>query len=290
MDKIRVLVVEPLLEPHLSNITESEEVYEEIVGGKYKTQMLDKKTVLVHNENDKEQELVPNRHVGRDIICGKFFIAADNGDGKLASLTDEQAEYYYNRYMDAEVISQQEVRENMLYSGECIGKDEIFVNNINLRLGEIDFKKVVESYKSHEYTEAKELLKMMHEEFCEVYGTNDVDELIDGDDVFIHLPAVMRSRRTGELCVGLVYVDTESSGEHWGTAFAFSNGFISQEDTNRSNPMVEEMQEFGTYDYWYTPDYDGDIHTNRMHAPSEVKELIDYATGQDKQSMKMDGM
>ena len=27
-----------------------------------------------------------------------------------------------------------------------------------MRLGEIDFKKVVESYKSHEYTEAKELL------------------------------------------------------------------------------------------------------------------------------------
>lgn len=290
MDKIRVLMFEPLLVPKLCNMFDSEEVFEKTVQGKCMIQRLDKKTVLVHNAKDKEQELVPNRHVGKDIICGNFFIAADNGDGILTSLTDEQVKYYYQMYKEAEVISQQEVKENMLYSGEGIGKDEVFVNNINLRLGEVDFKKVVESYKTHEYTEAKELLKMMHEEFCEAFGTSDVDELIDGDDVFIHLPAVMRSRETGELCVGLVYVDIESSGEHWGTAFAFSNGFVNQEDTDSNSPMVEERKAFGIYDYWYTPNYDGDIHTNRIHVPNDVKALLDYATGQDEQSMKMDGM
>lgn len=291
-NRIKVMVFEPLREPHIEHIKNTKEVYKNIVEGEYKAQPLDKQTVLIHNVKDKELELVPNRHVGKDIICGTFFIAKDTGEDMYASLSDDQMKYYYQMYKESEVISQQDVKENLLYSGEGIGKDEIFINNINLRLGEVDFKKVVESYKTHDYTEAKELLKMMHEEFSESFGTTDVDELIDGDDVFIHLPAVMKSRETGELCVGLVYVDTASSGEHWGTAFAFSNGFIDQNEADKNNPMVEERKAFGIYDYWYTPDYDGDIHTNRDYAPDEVKAILDYAIGSEEQTqgMNMDGM
>lgn len=290
--RIKVMVFEPLREPHIEHIKNTKEVYQNVVEGEYKVQPLDKQTVLIHNIKDKELELVPNRHVGKDIICGTFFIAKDTGEDMYASLTDDQMKYYYHMYKESEVISQKDVKENLLYSGEGIGKDEIFINNINLRLGEVDFKKVVESYKTHDYTEAKELLKMMHEEFSEAFGTTDVDELIEGDDVFIHLPAVMRSRETGELCVGLVYVDTASSGEHWGTAFAFSNGFVDQNEKDQNNPMVEERKAFGIYDYWYTPDYDGDIHSNRNYAPDEVKALIDYARGEMEQTqgMNMDGM
>ena len=290
--RIKVMVFEPLREPHIEHIKNTKEVYQSVVEGEYKVQPLDKQTVLIHNVKDKELELVPNRHVGKDIICGTFFIARDTGEDMYASLTDDQMKYYYHMYKESEVISQKDVKENLLYSGEGIGKDEMFINNINLRLGEVDFKKVVESYKTHDYTEAKELLKMMHEEFSEAFGTTDVDELIEGDDVFIHLPAVMRSRETGELCVGLVYVDTASSGEHWGTAFAFSNGFVDQNEKDQNNPMVEERKAFGIYDYWYTPDYDGDIHSNRDYAPDEVKALIDYARGEMEQTqgMNMDGM
>ena len=291
-NRIKVMVFEPLREPHIEHIKNTKEVYQNVVEGEYKAQPLDKQTVLIHNVKDKELELVPNRHVGKDIICGTFFIAKDTREDMYASLSDDQMKYYYQMYKESEVISQQNVKENLLYSGEGIGKDEIFINNINLRLGEVDFKKVVESYKTHDYTEAKELLKMMHEEFSESFGTTDVDELIDGDDVFIHLPAVMRSRETGELCVGLVYVDTASSGEHWGTAFAFSNGFVDQNEKDQNNPMVEERKAFGIYDYWYTPDYDGDIHSNRDYAPDDVKVLIDYARGEMEQTqgMNMDGM
>ena len=290
--RIKVMVFEPLREPHIEHIKNTKEVYQNVVEGEYKVQPLDKQTVLIHNIKDKELELVPNRHVGKDIICGTFFIAKDTGEDMYASLTDDQMKYYYHMYKESEVISQKDVKENLLYSGEGIGKDEIFINNINLRLGEVDFKKVVESYKTHDYTEAKELLKMMHEEFSDAFGTTDVDELIDGDDVFIHLPAVMKSRETGELSVGIVYVDTASSGEHWGTAFAFSNGFVDQNEKDQNNPMVEERKAFGIYDYWYTPDYDGDIHSNRDYAPDEVKALIDYARGEIEQTqgMNMDGM
>jgi len=291
-NRIKVMVFEPLREPHIEHIKNTKEVYQNVVEGEYKAQPLDRQTVLIHNVKDKELELVPNRHVGKDIICGTFFIARDTGEDMYASLSDDQMKYYYQMYKESEVISQQDVKENLLYSGEGIGRDEIFINNINLRLGEVDFKKVVESYKTPEFAEAKELLKLLHEEFCEAFGTSDVDELIDGEDVFIHLPAVMRSRETGELCVGLVYVDTESSGEHWGTAFAFSNGFVNQEDKDINNPMVEERKAFGVYDYWYTPDYDGDIHSDRNYAPDEVKAILDYAIGEEEQTqgMNMDGM
>lgn len=291
-NRIKVMVFEPLREAHIEHIKNTKEVYQNVVEGEYKVQALDKQTVLIHNVKDKELELVPNRHVGKDIICGTFFIARDTGEDMYASLSDDQMKYYYQMYKESEVISQQDVKENLLYSGEGIGRDEIFINNINLRLGEVDFKKVVESYKTPEFAEAKELLKLLHEEFCEAFGTSDVDELIDGEDVFIHLPAVMRSRETGELCVGLVYVDTESSGEHWGTAFAFSNGFVNQEDKDINNPMVEERKAFGVYDYWYTPDYDGDIHSDRNYAPDEVKAILDYAIGEEEQTqgMNMDGM
>lgn len=291
-NRIKVMVFEPLREPHIEHIKNTKEVYQNVVEGEYKAQPLDRQTVLIHNVKDKELELVPNRHVGKDIICGTFFIARDTGEDMYASLSDDQMKYYYQMYKESEVISQKDVKENLLYSGEGIGRDEIFINNINLRLGEVDFKKVVESYKTPEFAEAKELLKLLHEEFCEAFGTSDVDKLIDGEDVFIHLPAVMRSRETGELCVGLVYVDTESSGEHWGTAFAFSNGFVNQEDKDINNPMVEERKAFGVYDYWYTPDYDGDIHSDRNYAPDEVKAILDYAIGEEEQTqgMNMDGM
>ena len=43
---------------------------------------------------------------------------------------------------------------------------------------------------------------------------------------------------------------------------------------------------------WYTPDYDGDIHSNRDYAPDDVKALIDYAREEMEQTqgMNMDGM
>lgn len=279
-NRIKVMVFEPLKEPHIEYIKNSKEVYKNVVEGEYKVQALDKQTVLIHNEKDKELELVPNRNVGRDIICGTFFIARDAGEEMYASLSDDQAKYYYRRYKNAEVISQKDVKENLLYSGKIIGKNEVFINNINLRIGEIDFKKVVESYKSCDYTEAKKLLKMLHEEFCETFGTSNVDKLTDGDDIFIHLPAIMKSKETGEICVGLVYVDTESSGEHWGTTFAFGNGFIAHNDMDKNNPMFVEKEEFGEYDYWYTPDYSGDIHSDKNTAPKEVKEMLEYAKEQ----------
>lgn len=292
MDRIRVMVFEPGREAHLEHIKNTEEVYKNIVEGEFEKVNLDRTTVLLYNRDGKENGLTPNRNVGQGIICGTFFLATDLGETGLATLSPKQMQYYNSMYGKPETITDEEFADHMKYGSMCIGKDEVFINNVNMRLEEVDFKKVAESYKTPEFTEAKKLLKLLHEEFCDSFGTDDVEDLIDGEDVFIHLPAVMRSRETGELCVGLVYVDTESSGEHWGTAFAFSNGFVSQNDMDESNPMVLERKAFGAYDYWYTPDYEGDIHSDKEYAPKEVKEILEYAAGGEEQTqgMSMDGM
>lgn len=292
MERIRVMVFEPGREAHIENIKNTEEVYQNIVEGEIEKVKLDRSTVLICNRDGKENGLTPNRNVGQGIICGTFFLATDLGKSGLATLSPVQMQYYNNLYGKPETISPEEFADHMKYGAMGIGKDEVFINNVNMRLGEVDFKKVVESYKTPEFTEGKELLKLLHEEFCEAFETDNVENLIDGEDVFIHLPAVMKSRSTGELCIGLVYVDTESSGEHWGTSFAFSNGFVNQEDMDRNNPMVVERQAFGAYDYWYTPDYDGDIHSDKNYAPDEVKAILGYAIGEEEQTqgMNMDGM
>lgn len=292
MDRIRVMVFEPGRVMHIENIKNTEEVYQNIVEGEIEKVNLDRSTVLIYNRDGKENGLPPNRNVGQDIICGTFFLATDLGKTGMASLSPIQMHYYNKLYGQPETITAKDFEDHMKYGSASVGKDEVFINNVNMRIADVDFDKVVESYKTPEFTEAKEFLKMMHQDFCDSFGTDNVEELIGGDDVFIHLPAVMKSRETGELCVGLVYVDTESSGEHWGTAFVFNNGFVDQSDMDRNNPMVEQRQAFGAYDYWYTPDYDGDIHTNRDYAPDEVKAILDYAIGSEEQTqgMNMDGM
>jgi hypothetical protein len=63
---------------------------------------------------------------------------------------------------------------------------------------------------------AKEILKQMHDAFVEVYGTDYLD---NGDYEFVELPAVIKGRNTGHISLGIVTLDLESSGEHWGTFF-----------------------------------------------------------------------
>lgn len=276
-NKIKVMVFEPLREPHIEYIKNTEKVYKNIVEGEYMVQQLDKSTVLVQNAEDKKLELVPNRYVGRDIICGTFFVAADNGEKGFASISPKQAQYYYNKLKQTEVISQQEVKEHYQYSCEGIGKKEVFINNINMRLDEFNFEKIVESYKTPEFTEAKELLKMMHQEFYDTFGTGSIDDLLDGEDLFFPIPVVMKSKKTGEYCVGLVHVDITSAGELYGVDFAFDNGIVSQDDYDKSNPMVEKKNEFGNFDYWFVADYQDDIHSTKGPVPEDVQRILNYA-------------
>lgn len=64
----------------------------------------------------------------------------------------------------------------------------------------------------------------MHDLFVEVYGT----DYLDSNFEFVGLPAVIQGRNTGHIGLGIVMLDLESSGEHWGTFFLTPMGVIDQ--------------------------------------------------------------
>lgn len=289
-NRIRIMVVEPLKKPYFASIKNTKNVYEKIVGGEICDDLLDSKTAIVYNKNAKENELVPNRRVGRDIICGTFFVASEFSDNEYASLSDIQSSYYYREFSEAEVMSQAEVKENLEYAINGIGKDYVYTNNLSMRFYEenTDFVKVSESYKTEDKSAAKELLKIMYEEFVKTYDTDCIDDIIgDGED-FIDIPVVFKSKNSDVIRIGIVCVNLEASGEQHGAQFALSGGFYEDLDPRMTEELKAERKELGVYDYWYPFTYAGDIHTDFNDVPEAVQEMIDYAKGMTEQNNTME--
>ena len=120
----------------------------------------------------------------------------------------------------------------------------------------------------------------MHGAFVKTYGTDYLD---DGSYEFVSIPAVIRSRNTGKLCLGIVTLDLESSGEHWGTDFLTPYGVVSQGDPNMNADLQQYIRDsFVPYDYWYTADVERDIHVSLDGMPEDVADLIAVARGEQQ--------
>ncbi len=138
-------------------------------------------------------------------------------------------------------------------------------------LPHIDFPMLEASYSTLERTYAKKVLATLHQAFVKAYGEGALFADHCGD--FVAVPAVIRAKNTGELCIGLVSLDLSSSGEHWGTDFYTKHGVLTQGMTD--DPIHQErIRRMIPYDYWYTPHIAGDIHVNVFNIPSEAKELL----------------
>lgn len=286
--RIRVMVFEPGEAAYPEYVKKDIGVFSDIVGGEITVSPLDAKTAIIYNATINQENANPNRWVGGAIISGTFFLASYYDTGDFNSLDSEQMMYYNGMYGKPHKISDEEYSTHIGYGVNTIGNDEVYTNNLNLDMGRKtpDFKAIVKSLKTEDKTEAKEMLKKLHDEFVNSFGTDDVDNLI-GDEEFIHLPAVCKSRDTGELHIGLVYVDLDSSGEHWGTRFITEKGFIGHDDFEKDHPDYAYIKDIGSYDYWYTPTYDEDIHSSIDNAPEDVLELIEYARGIEEQTQGM---
>ena len=97
---MRIVVVEPGKAAYESEIENSLNAEQEIVGG--------------YIEEGKLQGLKGNRHLdnGTSIIAGTFFIVGDGGED-FRSLTDEETEKYLHKYVQPEEISDEEVESDM---------------------------------------------------------------------------------------------------------------------------------------------------------------------------------
>ena len=67
---------------------------------------LDERACIVCNEEGKLINLMPNRRLGDDIICGVFYVVGQNDEGDLTSLTDEQIEHYSEVFGNVEYFMQ----------------------------------------------------------------------------------------------------------------------------------------------------------------------------------------
>ena len=68
---------------------------------------------ILCNEEGKLIGLAPNRRLGDDILCGVFYVVAENEDGELMSLTPAQKEHYSQMFWDPDVIGNDEVSKTI---------------------------------------------------------------------------------------------------------------------------------------------------------------------------------
>ena len=123
----------------------------------------------------------------------------------------------------------------------------------------------------------------MHNAFLRSYGTVCLKRNRFG---FVGIPAVICSDNTGKLSLGIVTIDLESSGEHWGTAFLTPYGVISQDDQNAAPLFLEYISEnFIPYRYWYTAEVEGDVHVDNDNIPDAVADLIAEARGEQQNNV-----
>lgn len=72
---------------------------------------LDASTCILCNEEGKLLNLEPNRRLGRDILCGVFYVTGQNKQGDLCSLSPAAIEMYSKRFAEPEDILPSEAME-----------------------------------------------------------------------------------------------------------------------------------------------------------------------------------
>ena len=123
---IRVLMVAPHEPPEVTYLENKLEVLQTAVsiGADYRGLIeivgLSEDTCIVCHEEGKLIGLPPNRRLGRDILCGVFYIAGQNKDGDLTSLTEAQIATYTNRFAEPEDIPEHEVGHTLIIDFEII--------------------------------------------------------------------------------------------------------------------------------------------------------------------------
>ena len=161
----------------------------------------------------------------------------------------------------------------------------VYIEQLNYLLPTVDFPKLDKSCNSGDDSYAKEILKRMHDIFTDVYGMDCLDSSYE----FVALPAVIRGRNTGHIGLGIVTLDLESSGEHWGTFFLTPKGVIEQGGEHISAAESKYLSTvYIPYEYWYTVPVEGDIHVDFDNVTWRVQDLLNHCSPEQPE-MEKDG-
>ena len=100
---MRILKVEPGKAPYEKELDNNlSAIQAEVGGGLFEPIYLEDGVILCCNEESKLNGMEMNRRLGNDIICGPFFLVGDDCNGEFRSLTDEEVEYYRQRFAEPE--------------------------------------------------------------------------------------------------------------------------------------------------------------------------------------------
>lgn len=150
-----------------------------------------------------------------------------------------------------------------------------YVDYINAKvLPKINYERLQADYGTEEKAYAKSVLNALHQGLLTVYGTETFDRETAGG--YVLLPGVVQSKATGELCIALLELDLQSSGEHCGTDFLVRYGCISQLEPEIPDEVRKFLRDtYGAYDYGYTAKLTADIHVNKARLPQAMREVLE---------------
>ncbi|MBU5426888.1 hypothetical protein KQI41_10745 [Tissierella pigra] len=160
-----------------------------------------------------------------------------------------------------------------------------FIMRLNGLLFTLDLKKLDISCNSEDDSYAKDTLKKMHDIFIEVYKTDYLDSCTYE---FVEVPAIIKGKNTGHIGLGIVSLDIQSFGEHWGTFFLTPKGVIEQGSEKLFAYEREYVnQTYIPYDYWYTVSLERDYHVDFDNVPEKIGDMLN-ACHTDQLGMKME--
>lgn len=110
MERIKVLLIEPLVEPQLVEIDDTLEEVQKLVSGRIaETYPWKDRVALVFNDNGVEEGLQPNRVLEeyKDILLGPFFICG-LGEESFQSIPDDLVPKYTEKYRWPEMFKRKE--------------------------------------------------------------------------------------------------------------------------------------------------------------------------------------
>ena len=164
--------------------------------------------------------------------------------------------------------------EDELFDEQNAKLQQAYIDKVNTEVIPcIEWVGMKNAYKYDDMSVPTDLLRMLHEKFLEVYGTDHLDSSAG----MITVPGLVQAA-DGNIYPALLDIDASASGEHWGTNFFTSRGVLY--DNSDDPEILKEIEPLIPYSYWYTPELETDHHVDWLFCPEKVADMLDAATEQ----------
>lgn len=118
--EITVVKVEPMKTPVITTIINDLDHLQKAVsiGANYQGLIelvyLEDNVSILCNEEGKLLSLPPNRRLYNDILCGVFYVVAEDNNGNLKSLSPDQQDRYLRMFWEPTFINDDEIEKNII--------------------------------------------------------------------------------------------------------------------------------------------------------------------------------